>query len=142
MRIADDGIRILRLFGEFHDAIGVVRGEDAELVGALDGYVHDAHGDVRFALFVVGDHRTVIHLVDVIAREDQHVRGIVRSDELHILVHRVCRASIPMRADLLLGGNEFHELAELAAQIAPTTLDVLDERLSFVLGEHGNLTNA
>jgi hypothetical protein len=45
-------------------------------------------------------------------------------------------------ADLLLSGNELHELAQLAAQVAPAALDVLDQRLRLVLREHGDLADA
>jgi hypothetical protein len=40
---------------------------------------------------------------------------------------------------LLLGGNQFHELAEFAAQVAPAALNVLYERLSFVLSQDRDL---
>jgi hypothetical protein len=42
---------------------------------------------------------------------------------------------------LLLGGDQFHELAEFSPQVAPTALDVLYQRLCFVLCQHGNLAN-
>jgi len=45
-------------------------------------------------------------------------------------------------ADLLLRRNQFHEFAELAAQIAPAALDVLNQRLCLVLSEHGDLPDA
>ena len=135
-------IGVLRLFRELGHAIGVIGGHDAEFVGALHRHVHDADGDVGLALLVIGDHRTVVHLVDVIARQDQHVRRVVRTNEIQILIHRVGGAAVPVRADLLLRRNQLDELAELAAQIAPAALDVLDQRLRLVLGQHRDLTNA
>ena len=135
-------IGILRLFGKFDHAVGVIGGQDAEFVGAFDGHVDHADRDVGLALFVIGDHRTVVHLVDVIARQNQHVRRMVRADEIEVLVHRVGGAAIPVRADLLLSRDQFDELAQLAAQIAPAALNVLDEGLRLVLGQHGNLPDA
>jgi hypothetical protein len=46
-----------------------------------------------------------------------------------------------MGTDLLLGGDQFDEFPEFAAQIAPAALDVLDERLRLVLRENRDLTD-
>jgi len=140
--VADEGVRMLGLFREFGDAVGVIGGHDAEFIGALQRHVHDTDGDVGLALFVVGDHRTVVHLVDVIARQNQHMSGVMRAYELQILVHRVGGSAVPVRADLLLRRNELHEFAKLAAQIAPAALNVLDQRLRLVLGQHRDLPYA
>ena len=140
--VAQDGIRVLRFFREFHDPIGFIRGHDPELVRAIERHIDDADGDVRFALLVISDHRAVVHFVNMIARQDQHVRRIVRADELEILVHRIGGAAIPMDADLLLRGNQFDELAQFAAQVAPAALDVLDQGLRLVLRQNGNLPDA
>ena len=126
----------------FSDAIGVVGGQDAEFIGALYRHVHDADGDVGLALLVIGDHRTVVHFIDVIARQDQHVRRVVRADEFQILEHRVGRAAIPVSADLLLRRNQFDEFAEFTAQIAPAALNVLDQGLRLVLGQYRDLADA
>ncbi len=67
---------------------------------------------------------------------------MMRTDKIQILIHRIRSAAIPMLADLLLRRNELHELSQLAAQIAPAALNVLDQRLSFVLREHRNLADA
>ena len=45
-------------------------------------------------------------------------------------------------AELLLRRDDFDELAELAAQVAPAALHVLDERLRLVLGEDRDLADA
>ena len=50
--------------------------------------------------------------------------------------------AIPEVAELLLRRNDFDELAELAAQIAPTALDVLDQRMRLVLRHDGNAPDA
>ena len=61
---------------------------------------------------------------------------------LHVLVHRIGGAAIPHLADLLLRGNDLDELAELAAQVAPAALDVLDQRLRLVLRQDRDLADA
>ena len=82
---------------------------------------------VRFAFVVIGDHRTVVHLVNMISRQYQHMRRIVRANEFQILIYRISGAAIPVGADLLLRGNQLDEFAEFAAQITPAALDVLNQ---------------
>src|ERR1700733_7967493 len=67
---------------------------------------------------------------------------IGRADEVQILVHRVGRAAVPVRSDLLLRRNEFDELPEFTAQVAPAALNVLDQRLRLVLGQYRDLPDA
>src|SRR5450755_1091566 len=47
-----------------------------------------------------------------------------------------------MGADLLLRGDQFHELAHLPAQVAPAALDMLNQRLRLVLRQNGDLTDS
>src|SRR5215831_4565711 len=105
-------------------------------------HLHYADGDVRALLDVVGDHRAVVHLVDVIAGEHQHVLGTVAEYQLDVLMHGVGGAAIPHWTELLLRGNHLDELAEFAAQVAPAVLHVLNERLCLVLREDGDLADA
>src|SRR5215472_14067507 len=99
-------------------------------------------GDVRALLDVVGDHRAVVHLVDVIAGEHQHVLGTVAEYQLDVLIHGIRGAAIPHRTELLLRGHHLDELAEFAPQVAPAVLHVLNERLCLVLREDGDLADA
>ena len=107
-----------------------------------DRHLDHAHRDVGALLHVVGDHRTVVHLVDVIAGEHQHVLRPMRMHDVDVLVHRVGGAAIPVAAGLLLRGNHLDELAELAAHVTPAAMDVLDQRLRLVLREHRDLADA
>ena len=68
--------------------------------------------------------------------------GVVRADEIEILEHGVGGAAVPMRAGLLLGRDQLDEFPHFAAQIAPAALDVLDQGLRLVLGEHRDLADA
>ena len=124
------------------DAVPLGGGQHAEVARLLRRHLDHAHGDVGALLDVVGDHRTVVHLVDVVAGEHQHVLGAVGEDQLDVLVHGIGGAAIPRRADLLLRRHHLDELAELAAQIAPAVLHVLDQRLRLVLRENRDLADA
>ncbi len=118
-----------------------VAGQHAEVNRVGCRNFHHAHGDVSALLDVVGDHRAVIHLVDVISREHEHVLGPMRQNQLNVLVDRVGGATVPERPDLLLCRNGLDKFTEFAAQVAPAALHVLDERLRLVLREDGDLAN-
>jgi hypothetical protein len=93
-------------------------------------------------LDVVGDHRTVVHLVDVIACQHQHMLRVMLAQVVEVLVHAVGRAPVPVLARLLLRRDHVDELAELAAEVAPAALHVLDQRLRLVLREQADLADA
>jgi hypothetical protein len=113
--------------------------EHAEVARVARRHLDHPDRDVGALLHVVGDHRAIVHLVDVIPRKHEHVLGPVREDELDVLVNGVGRAAVPDRAFLLLRRDGLDELAELAAQVAPAPLHVRDQGLRLVLGEDGNL---
>ena len=53
------------------------------------------HGAARALRHVVGDQLGVVHLVDVVAGQHQDVLGVVRAQDVEVLVHRVGRAAVP-----------------------------------------------
>ena len=138
VRPARQRFRLLRFLGETHDAPSLVHADHAEGVRLRRRHLDRAHGHVGAVLHVVRDHRAVVHLVDVIAGKDEHVRRVVVTDDVEVLVHRVGGAGVPRGFDALLRRQQLHELAELATQEAPALLDVLDQRMRLVLGEHAD----
>ena len=135
-------LRVLRLLVEAQHAVRVVDRQHAEFARAVERHLDDADGDVRLLLDVEADHRAVVHLVDVVAGEHQHVLRPVRADELQVLPQRVGGALVPVRPEPLLRRDDLDELAELAAQVAPAALDVLDQRVRLVLRQHRDLADA
>jgi len=142
VRPARDRLRVHGLLLEAQDAVRLVHGQHAEFAGAIARHFHHAHGDVGFLLDVKADHRTVVHLVDVVAREHQHVQRTVRAEDLHVLPQGVGRALVPLGPKPLLRRNDLDELAELAAEVTPAALDVLDQRMRLVLRQHRDLADA
>jgi hypothetical protein len=66
---------------------------------------------------VIVDHRPVIHLVDVIAGENDHVVGAAVLDEAQVLVDGVGGAGVPVLAFARLVGLEQAHAAAAAIQI-------------------------
>ena len=77
--------------------------DDAEMaafgrVGGQRGY-----GDIGGGVHVLLEHARVIHLVDVVAGEDDHVLRLLGADGIDVLIDRVGRPHVPVLADPLHG---------------------------------------
>ena len=78
----------------------------------------------------------VVHLVDVVAGEDEDVLRLLGADGVDVLEDGVGGALVPGLGDALHGGKNFDELAELIGDDrAPAFADVAIERERLVLGE-------
>ena len=117
------------------DAPVLVRFEHAEFSGGL-GRIHfdGGDGDVRAGRDVLLEHLLVVHLVDVVAGEDEDVVGLLAADRIDVLVDGVGGALIPVLRDAHLGRQNFDEIA-VAHQRGPAAADVAVEAERFVLGE-------
>ena len=93
-------IGLLGLLGELDDLVVVVRGQDAEAGGLLPGHGHDGDREVGVVLLVSVEHLAIIHAVELVAREDEHVLGVLGLDVAQVLGHGVCRARVPCAARL------------------------------------------
>ena len=58
----------------------------------------DGDGDIRARFNVGVEHLVVIHFVDVVARENQHIIRIVLLDEADVLKNGVGRSAVPFAA--------------------------------------------
>ena len=111
--------------------------------GILQGDLDAAHRQIGALLDVIGKHRAVVHLVDVVAGQDQHMGGVVHADDVEVLEHRVRGAHIPGQfIDALLGGQQFDEFAHRHPGVAPAELYVADQGMGLVLGEYTHAPNA
>jgi hypothetical protein len=136
------GRRLGRLLDEGTDAQVLVDPHHAKTDGVLQRHLETAHRDIRPACHVRRQHGAVIHLVDVVAGQDQHVLGVVRRDDVEVLPHGIRRAGVPGGLQALLGRQQFHELAELSAQMPPAALDVQDQRVRLVLRQNADAPDA
>ena len=89
-----------------------------------------------------GEERAVVHLVNMIARQDQHLRGAVRTNDVEVLVDGVGCASVPLATDALRRRQHLDEF--LAAQLkpGPAVHEVTNQRVRLVLRQHADAANA
>ena len=114
--------------------------DDAEAgyIGGLNG--QGGEGDVGAGVDMLPEHAAVVHLVDVVAGEDEDVFGLLGADGVDVLVDGVGGAHVPVGADALHGGQDLDELAELLGDDAgPAFADVAIEGERLVLGEDVNV---
>jgi hypothetical protein len=89
---------------------------------------------------VVVQHLGVVHLVDVVAREDQRVFRPVLLEGVDVLEHRVSGALVPAAADALLRRDVVDELAQgIGEEREPPPLDVTVQGVRLVLGQDVDL---
>lgn len=92
---------------------------------------------------VRGEHLAVVHFIDVVAGQDQDVFRLVYAQDIQVLIDSVGRAFVPaLLVDPLLRRQQLDELVELAAQETPAALDVLDQAVRLVLGDHADAADA
>src|SRR5690606_23738572 len=80
-------------------------------------------------------------LVYVVAGEGQYGVWTLPIDDIEMLVNRVGGAAIPKFTQLLLRRHDVDELAELAVQITPAALNMLNQRVRLILGQDEDLAN-
>ena len=92
---------------------------------------------------VLLQHQLVVHLVDVVAGEDDHELGLVVGDDVEVLVDRVGGALVPLGlGDALRGGEDVEALVALGAEEVPAALQVADEAVRLVLGGDADAADA
>ncbi len=95
---------------------------------AKAGRLHPRHldaadGHVRAGVDVLLQHQLVVHLVNVVAGQNDHVLGIVALNDVDVLGHRVGGAEIPLALRHPLRGRQNVEaLVALRAKEVPAAL--------------------
>src|SRR5262249_31167270 len=125
--------RLFRLFLEADHPPGLVDADDAETAAFFGRNLDGRQRDVRAAIHMEAQHLRVIHLVDVITREDEDVRRFLAFDGIEVLIDGVGRAEVPVLAHALLWRQDFDELAELFGYDVPAHSDVPVQRERLVL---------
>jgi hypothetical protein len=82
---------------------------------------------------VKAQHFRVVHLVYVVARQNDDVLWALLHDRVHVLVHGISGALIPVLADAFLRRKNLDELSELLRHDAPAHADVAIQRERLVL---------
>src|SRR5207248_7694295 len=91
----------------------------------------DRHVGVGFDVLL--EHKLVIHLVDVIAGEHDHVTRRVPFDDVDVLIDGVGRAGVPGRIGYALACRQDVEaLIALLAEKIPATLEMANQAVRLI----------
>ena len=116
---------------------------DAEGGCLAQRHFETAYRHVGVLLDVLHEHRLVVHLVDVIARQDDDVFRRVALDDVDVLIHGVGRAGIPGAVrDALARGQDVEALVALVAEEIPAALQMADQTVRLVLGGDADAADA
>ena len=136
------GLGILGLLLELNDVVRSVGVHDAEAAGFLPRHGTDGDGGVSALVDVVVQHGVVVHLVDVVTGQDQHVIGIILLDEGHVLVDGVGGAAIPVAGLAgLVGGQDEHAAVGQVQIPRSAGADVGVQLQGHILGQHAHGIN-
>ena len=75
------------------------------------------------------EHLHIVHFVDVVPGEDEHIVRLFVVEQEQVLIDRVGGALVPFFADSLLGWNRRDIFAEFCVENVPTYADVTVERV-------------
>ena len=134
--VARNAERVLRLFIEATDPALFIDPHHAEMpaFGNRHGYASKRAIGVRPAVFL--EEQRIVHLVDVIAGEDEDIRRVRLLDGVDVLVDGVCGSAIPEFAQTLLRRQDIDEFTEFPAEESPRAVDVPIETGGLVLRKH------
>ncbi len=134
---------LLGLLLPLDDPVVLVEREDPHPRRLGQRHAPDGDRDVG-AVAAVGRHeRLVVHLVDVVAGEDQHDVGGVVLDDVDVAQDRVGGAAIPL-GELAALDVRLQQLdaAAVAVEVPrPAEADVVVERARVVLGQHDDVVD-
>ena len=134
--------RVVRFFDEGGDAVVLVHRHHAEAAGFQARHLDAAYGDVGAALNVLRQHFAVVHFVDMVAGQQDHVLRVVAFDDVDVLVHRVGGAFVPAIPEPLGGGQDIETLVAFRAEEVPAALHVADQAVRLVLGGDADAADA
>ena len=116
---------------------------DAEAAGFLHRHLHATDSDVRAAVDMLLEHQFIIHLVHMVARQDDHIFRRIAFDDVDILEDRVGRAFIPLAfRHALAGGQDVEAFIAFRAKEVPAALEMPDQRMRLVLGRNADAPDA
>ena len=131
------------LFNKRGDGVGSIHRHDAEFAGILARHHQTANGDIRARIDMLAQHLFIVHLVDMVARQNDHVARRVTLDDVDVLIDRIRRAFIPQHfRNALAGGQNVEAFIAFGAHEVPGALHVADEAVRLVLGGNANAADA
>ncbi len=133
-------IGYLRLFLETGNSPPTVDVHHSEAESLFGFDQNGCQSDVGARGAVLIEHQPIVHLVNVIARQDENVFRLLCSNRVDVLVDGVRGSHVPVLADALHRRQDLNELAQFASHDVPAFANMTIQRERFVLGEDVDAT--
>ena len=102
-----------------------------------------ADGHISAFIHMLLQHGLIVHLVNMIAREDDNVFGTVTLDDVDVLINGICRACIPLVFGYALRGwKNIKPFITFCSEEVPAALQMANEAVGFILCCHTDAANA
>ena len=122
---------------EFQDAVVLIGIHNAEAAGLIQRHVQNGNGTVRTRFLMLLQHLAVVHFIDMVTGQNQHVVRIITVDEIQILIDRIGGTLIPVCAVASLIRRQNAYTAGHAVQIPGLTVaDILIQNKRLILGQN------
>ena len=94
----------------------LINGHHAKGAGFTQRYFDAGNSAAGSQGYMVGNQFGVVHFVNMVACKNQNVGGLVRQQDVQVLINRISRATVPgVLINALLGRQKVDELVELTA---------------------------
>ena len=141
-RVIGHRFGILRLFLELDNTTIAVNLHDPELRSLFQRTGKTGHSCHRPRADVVPDQFGVIHLVDMVATQNQQVFRLAFFDRINVLVDSISRSLVPVLVKALLRGQDVDEFVELATQESPAEIHMSVKTDGLVLRQNQDLSQS
>ena len=116
---------------------------NAKVGGFRFGHFKATNCNVSTLINMLAQHEFIIHFVNMIARQNNNIFGAIIRDNISVLVHSICRATIPhVLGHSLAGGQNIKTFISFWPQKVPATLQMADQAMRFILRGHAKAADA
>ena len=123
---------MFRLFFKVRDLTVLIGDHHAEAAGFLNRDRHAGNGNIRFVRLVEIEHNLIIHLIDVVAAQDQDIIRIEGFHVSQILQNGIGRTRVPFTVRTFFIRRKDRHTADITVQIprdSDTDMTVQPQRL-------------
>ena len=107
--------------------------QNAQLSAVLLRPLHDPDRDVCSLPDMGFEHPGIVHLVDMVAGEDEHEVRVLLLEGIEVLIDGIRRSTVPVFADSFLGRDDVDVLVQFGMEHIPSHLDMMGEGFRLVL---------
>ena len=132
-----------RLFLKCIDALIIIGYDDTKSAGLLDRHRHCCYGHICIVFLVEIKHHLIVHLVNMVSRQYQHIVRVVTVYIPHILVDCIGCTCVPLAVAALLIRRQYCHSSVIPVEVPRNTYsDVAVKSEWLILCKYPHCINA